>query len=170
MLICVFSTMVQSSISGTIVLPYENVHYMLNISNLGNSTYKYSGRVGYGTFCEGDACSYKQIIFLISDENDDELYTPHPQEYFHATDTCQFECVYDAVLNRVSIESGYRIACTQHPDPEDNYENMIFEDDRIQMDQGDYPYIRFPRTKDGISISRLCKAIFPNNPTIYLLR
>jgi hypothetical protein len=143
------------------------VFYFLEKKELCESQIEYSGIVGYGGACDGETCEYRDIVSNLVTE---EVEEKHPEDRsVHMADSNSFSCIYDTTTNRVKITCRYRFEYNPDKEPEDHAFQLEFEDPEEERatDSCSYPYIRFPRTKDGVSISRICTKLFTTNPVIY---
>jgi hypothetical protein len=163
----------KASVEMTSVQGYINmgecpeVCYFLDKEELSETQTEYSGPVGYGDICTGSNCEYRDIISNLETE---EVEEQHPENSrYHMADSKEFSCIFDSATNRVTITCFYRFEYNTDVHPEDHAFTMVFEDpeEAEKMDGYTYPYIRFPRTKDGVSISRICREMFTTNPVIY---
>lgn len=148
----------------------DEICYSLTKQFISETQTVYSGLVGYATICTGTECPVRTIV---CHANSDEVNEVHPEnDSIHTFDTKPFSCMFDSVKNKVTITCPYRFELNPTRYLEDYAFELEFEnpEEKPNMDENAYPYIRFPRTKDGVSISRICTALFselPTKPVVY---
>lgn len=142
----------------------ENICYSLTRTQISEMETEYSGWIGYALICTGETCSYEE----------EECKLANPNENIHPSDMTRFSCTYDSKHNWITITSPYRFEYNSTIHPENHAFELNFADkkDLEEIDANSYPYIRFPRTKDGVSISRICLTLFSDilqhdSPMIY---
>jgi hypothetical protein len=166
-----------SSLYGYISNPiYDDTLYILKETKISPTEFHYDGLIGYG-FHEHDFDSVPASIVIdvntgerIEEKNLDRVISnpEYPVKYI-PTDMRELKFTYDAVKNLVTLDTYWRYEICEE-EATAIRENIVYED-KESDDHSDYsyPYLRFPRSKDGISLTRLFDHFFPNkNVDIFL--
>lgn len=120
---------------------YDEVFYILKEKQISPSIFQYEGKVGYGFY---DSAPPSDAEFPVQ-------YIP--------SDMRELKFRYDAEKNLVILDTYWRYEnCEEEFKAIRN--NVSTEDTNTDESDGYYPYLRFPRSKDGISVSRLFDFIF----------
>lgn len=120
----------------------DNVLFVIKETEISQDYYKYTGEIGYGTYIDGT---------------------------IESIDMRDFGFTYDVKARRVRVSCPWRYEVYEE---EAAVLKQNVETDHIDPDDTDesrakcYPYFRFPRSKDGIAVSRAINTIFSNQPQI----
>lgn len=126
---------------GTIQNPLEEaseVFYIVGETQESPTRYSYKGKIGYG---------------WVTDTSGQEAGMPIS---YCSSDMRDFVFTYDTSDNSVHVQTYYRYAYA----PEEAARlkrNVVGED---PADEDSFAYFRFPRSKDGIAVSRVFNSIF----------
>lgn len=147
---------------GYIFNPLEgcDVFYILKESQETPNKYLFEGRIGYGSMSEEDEEDEETDISC--NESD------FPVKYTSA-DMRDFKFTYNIETKEVVVKTHYRY-CYHPPEAQRLQKNVIAEiPDEDEDTDNSFPYFCFPRSKDGIAVSRVFNTIFNEKDiTIYL--
>jgi len=145
---------------GYIFNPLEgcDVFYILKETQETPNIYRFDGRIGYGS---------------MSEEEDDEIdiscnKSDFPVKYTEG-DMRDLKFIYDTETKQVTVKTHYRYC--YHPAEAQRIEKNVVAEvpDEDEDANNSFPYFCFPRSKDGIAISRVFNTLFKDtNITIYL--
>lgn len=178
--------MAQIFLYGTIDNPVYNSDclYIVKEEQISPSLYRYTGKIGYG-IPESEFDSLPEGVY---DETRVVTNPEFPIKYI-PSDMRDFVFVFNKDSNRVVVECGWRIESNQEEhdaikhNTETDHISAAEDDETVDeeykaykehrkstgYDAYMYPYFRFPRSKDGISVSRVLNTIFKDKDiTIYL--
>jgi hypothetical protein len=154
---------------------YDDTLYILKEKQISSTLFRYEGQVGYGfheydfesipdTMCvdskTGEVTYEKNIEGIVDDKG-------YPVKYY-PNDMRDLNFTYDTEKNEVVVDTHWRYEVCEEEAKEilNNVKTDYVDDETCDYC---YPYLRFPRSKDGISVSRLFNYIFPNkNIKIFL--
>jgi hypothetical protein len=127
---------------GTIQNPLDSeVFYIVGETQLSPTRYSYKGKIGYGWVAEDP-------------NNTSEQEAGMPISYC-SSDMRDFVFRYDTSDNSVHVQTYYRYAYA--PEEAARLKRNVVGD---TADSDSFAYFRFPRSKDGIAVSRVFNTIF----------
>jgi hypothetical protein len=151
--------------------------YILREIKESDTLYKYEGRIGYG-WHEGDFSSVPPTTVMDSADgslrevNDIEVRVKtepgFPVKYI-PTDMRDFSFTYDIEKLQATVTCDWRMQ--YHPAEAKSLKNNVVleQPDRDDDAADSYAYFRYPRSKDGIAVSRVFDKIFEGkNVTVFL--
>ncbi len=135
-------------LSGYISSPQQSfdgcVLYVIEETSPGT----FSGRIGYGRLCDGLSCDHTVICIQPDGSEVDEGHATAAtlgNIAYHPSDMRDFAFHWDPASRTVTIQCAWRVWAA-NPDEEGR------------------PYLRFPRSKDGIDVSDVIATLFPTDP------
>ena len=144
---------------GYIFNPLEgcDIFYILKESQETPNRYLFEGRIGYGSMSEDD------------DERDISCNkSDFPVKYTEG-DMRDLKFIYDTETKQVTVKTHYRYC--YHPTEAQNIEKNVIAEAPDEDEDADnsFPYFRFPRSKDGIAVSRFFNTLFNEKDITILL-
>jgi hypothetical protein len=154
---------------------YDDVFYVLKETQKSPTLFSYEGKIGYGSY-EEEIINVPDTFFIdektrspIQEKNINGIV--YNKEYpiaYYPSDMRELKFTYNTETNKVVLDTYWRYEICEEESNTilKNVEIEVIDDDTNNYS---YPYIRFPRSKDGISISRLFNFIFAGKDiTIFL--
>ena len=128
--------------------------YVLKEKQLSSTLYEYEGVIGHG---------YHEGEFKEDDWTSDRIVCEEGYPIkFIKYDMREFKFTYDTEKNLATVATYWRFECFEQEAK--SLKNNVETDAENDSDEEDhepcYPYFRFPRTKDGIAISRVFDTLF----------
>ncbi len=114
------------------------------------------------TCSDGYDLFYKATLVPMISVNNNEYYVLIETGFDIYYEQKTFTCIYDSNRKTVTVQEQYR--SVYDPESYEKYKSRIYYMNREMVKNGKdgVPYIRFPRTKDGVTIPQLIDAIFQN--------
>lgn len=131
-----------------------NPLYVLKERQISPTIYEYKGMIGHGVH-EGE----------FKEEDYNSISMVNDQSYpvkFLSFDMRKFDFIYDTEKNLVTLNTYWRFEWfdVESASLKKNVETDVPDDPEDEHTYECYPYVRYPRSKDGIALSRAFDFIF----------
>lgn len=150
------------------------VLYILKEIQVSSTKYRYEGLIGYG-YHEDDFSSVPPITVFDSNTGEEReedglsraVENPDFPFKYIPSDMREFKFEYDLESNKVILDTYWRYEMYEKEAKrlKKNVEIIDKDENDDEDDENEYPYLRFPRSKDGIAISRVFDFIFGDKDT-----